>query len=227
MSLVGPDELLLVLVSKVTFHSGSNRTHDHVFYSVSRLWVLCILAETKVYKIQFVPHRKHVTLLYLTIPYPAVPYLTLPLHETFPGSIQWLSFFSSVLNHRVHRDQNLAVGCSEGHITVAHYSAVLRPASSSDSIHTVPDLNLLPACAGFVRSLRFSPENGGDVFLRNVWLSPSYTGTFTVRAHCATGCSGMCPHVTGHWAVTLMTDSQLTIRIHDPHRPTLRPFSKR
>jgi hypothetical protein len=36
----------------------------------------------------------------------------------------------------------------------------------------VAELRLLPA---FVGTLLFDPEDGGDIFVRNVWLSPNYT----------------------------------------------------
>jgi hypothetical protein len=36
-------------------------------------------------------------------------------------------------------------------------------------------LNLPPASAGFIITLVFNPEDGGDMFLRNVGLSPNYT----------------------------------------------------
>jgi hypothetical protein len=82
---------------------------------------------------------------------------------------------------------------------------------SSDCMQTMSDLPLL--------GLFFDPEGGGDAFLRNVRLSR--TDTCELFHRLVWNVSTLCPHVTGHWAVTLMADSQLTIQTHDPHRPAV------
>jgi hypothetical protein len=49
----------------------------------------------------------------------------------------------------------------------------ISPPSSGKEIRS-SGLRLQPASAGFLLGIHFDPEDGGDMFLRNIGLSPIY-----------------------------------------------------
>jgi hypothetical protein len=53
-------------------------------------------------------------------------------------------------------------------INIMPPSSGMRPAESGDN------LDFSPSSAGFLLNLLFDPEDGGDMFLRNISLCPNY-----------------------------------------------------